>query len=165
MENIRKRINVKLINNSKDYLRCVSKPDLFIKIFIAVHQIKSVFTLNKPVYVGVCILKLTTVLMYQFHYKYVKNKFDAKLLFTDTDSLVYEIKSEDVYEECFKDKELFDFGEYPVDLKFYDSTNKKVLGKMKDDYKGQIITEFIGLNVKCIHRLVLIIKKLVKQKE
>ena len=61
--------------------------------------------------------------MYQFHYKYVKNKFDAKLLFTDTDSLVYEIKSKDVYGECFKERKLFEFSEYPVDLKFYDSTN------------------------------------------
>ena len=61
-------------------------------------------------------------------------------MFTDTDSLVYKIKSEDVYEECFKGKELFDFSEYPVDLKFYDSTNKKVLGKMKDEFRGQIIT-------------------------
>ena len=69
-------------------------------------------------------------------------------MFTDTDRLVYEIKSEDVYEECFKDRKLFDFSEYPVDLKFYDCTNKKVLGKMKDEFKGKIITEFIGLNSK-----------------
>ena len=81
--------------------------------------------------------------MYQFHYKYVKSKFDAKLLFTDTGSLVYEIKSKDVYEERFKDKKLFDFSEYPVD-----TTNKNLLGKMKDEFKGQIITEFIGLKSK-----------------
>ena len=105
-------------------------------------------TLNKPVYVGFCILQLSQLLMYQFHDKYVKNKFDTKLLFTDTDSLVYEIKSEDLYEECFKDKELFDFSGYPVDLKFYDSTNEQVLGKMKDEFKGQIITEFISLKSK-----------------
>ena len=152
LENIMKKINVKLINNSKDYLRCLSKPNFvsqkIFSNFIAVHQIKSVLILNKPVYVRFCILELSKLLMYQFHYKYVKNKFDAKLLFTDTDSLVYEIKSKDVYEECFKDKELFDFSEYPVDLKFYDSTNKKVLGKMKDEFKGQIITEFICLKSK-----------------
>ena len=99
--------------------------------------------LNKPVYVGFFIIELSKLLMYKFHYEYVKNKFDAKLLFTDTDSLVYEIKSEDVYEECFKDRELFDFSEYPVDLNFYDSTNKKVLGKMKNEFKVQITAEFI----------------------
>ena len=64
-------------------------------------------------------------------------------MFTDTESLVYEIKCEDVYEECFKYRKLFDFSGYPVDLKFYDSTNKKVLGKMKDELEGQIITEIL----------------------
>ena len=93
MENIRKRISVKLINKCKDYLRCVSKPNfisqkIFDKNFIAVHQIKSVLTLNKPVYVGFSILELSKFLMYKFHYDYLCNKYDAKLLFTDTDSLV-----------------------------------------------------------------------------
>ena len=121
---------------------------MFDKNFITVHQIKSVLTLNKPIYVGYFILELSKLLMYKFHYEYVKNKFDAKLLFTDTDSLVYEIKFKDVYEECFKDRKLFDFSEYPVDLKFEDSINKKLLGKMKNEFKGKIITEFISLKSK-----------------
>ena len=69
-------------------------------------------------------------------------------MFTDTESLVYEIKSKDVYEECFKDRELFDFSEYSVDSNFYESTNKKLLGKMKDEFKEKIISELIGLNSK-----------------
>ena len=69
-------------------------------------------TLNKPM--GFSILELSKLLMYKFHYEYVKNKFDAKLLFTDTDSLVYEIKGNDVYEVSYSDKHLFDFSEYPV---------------------------------------------------
>ena len=110
MENIRKRINVKLINNSKDYARYVSKPNfisqkIFSRDFVAIHQIKSVLTLGKPIYVGFSILELSKLLMYKFRYEYVKNKFDAKLLFTDTDSLVYEIKGEDIYEKSFQDKE------------------------------------------------------------
>ena len=83
--------------------------------------------------------------MYKFYYEYVKNKCDAKLLFTDTDSLVYEIKEKHVYEECFTDRELFDFREYPKDSKYHDITNKNVLGKIKDEIKGQKILEFIGL--------------------
>ena len=75
--------------------------------------------------------------MYKFHYEYVEKKFDAKLLFTDTDSLVYEIKGEDVYQKSFHDKELFDFSEYPINSSFYDPANKKVLVKMKDEFKGQ----------------------------
>ena len=96
MKNLRKRISVKLVNNSKDYVRCISKPSfvsqkIFSKNFVAIHEIKPVLTLNKPVYVGFSILDLSKLLMYEFHYKYIEGKFDAKLLFTDTDSLVYEI--------------------------------------------------------------------------
>ena len=64
--------------------------------------------------------------MYEFHYKYIKSKFDAKLLFTDTDSLVYETKTEDVYEGFYQDKNLLDFSDYPFDSKFFDPINKKV---------------------------------------
>ena len=140
MENLRKRISIKLINNDKDYVRCVSKPNLisqkiFSKHFIAVHQTKSVLTLDKPIYVGFSISELSKLLMYKFHYEYVKNKFDAKLLFTDTDSLVYEIKGKNVYEQSYLDRKLFDFSEYPISSKYYDPANKKVLGKMKDEFK------------------------------
>ena len=114
MKNIRKRISVKLINNSKDYLRWVNKPNfisqkIFHKNLIGVHQIKSVLTLNKPIYVGFSILEFSKLLMYKFHYDYVCNKYDENLLFTDTGSLVYEINSEDVCEKCLKDRQLFDF--------------------------------------------------------
>ena len=67
--------------------------------------------------------------MYDFHYNFIRKNFDAELLFTDTDSLTYEIKSEDVYEEFFKQKHLFDFSNYPKDSKFFDPTNKTVIGK------------------------------------
>ena len=83
--------------------------------------------------------------MYKLHYECVKNLFDAKLLFTDTDSLVYEIKGKDVYEQSYFDRDLFDFSEYPKDSEFYDPGNKKVLGKMKDKFKGQIISEFVKM--------------------
>ena len=86
--------------------------------------------------------------MYEFHYKYIKNKFDAKLLFTDTDSLVYEIKTEDVFEDFYVDKDLFDFSEYPLHSKFLDPVNKKIIGKMKDEFKGKIINEFPRLKPK-----------------
>ena len=76
----------------------------FSKNFVAIHEIKPVLTLNKPIYVGFSILDLSKYLMYEFHYKYIKSKFDAKLLFTDTDSLVYEIKTEDISENFFQDK-------------------------------------------------------------
>ena len=78
---------------------------------------------------------------------YYKN-FDAKLLFTDTDSLAYEIKLEDVYEEIFRHKHLFDLSNYPKDSKFFDPVNEKVIGKMKDISEGKISDEFVGLKSK-----------------
>ena len=69
-------------------------------------------------------------------------------MFTDTDSLSYEIKSEDIYEEFFKWKDLFDFSNFPKDSKFFDETNKKVIGKMKDEFGGVIVVEFVGLKSK-----------------
>ena len=86
--------------------------------------------------------------MYDFHLNFIKNNFDAELLFNDTDSLTYEIKSENIYEEFFKLKDLFDFSNYSKDSKFFDETNKKVIGKMKDESVGVIVNEFVGLKSK-----------------
>ena len=104
--------------------------------------------LNKPIYVGFTVLDLSKLNMYDFHYNFIEKNFNAKLLFTDTDSLVYEIKSENVYEEFYNWKDLFDFSNYSKDSKFYDESNKKVIGNMKDEYVGVVIVEFIRLKAK-----------------
>ena len=153
MENLRKKISVKLVDNTKDYVRCISKPSfvrqkIFSKKFAAIHEIKAVLTLNKPIYVVFSILDLSKYLMYEFRYKYIKSKFDAKLLFTVTDSLVYEIKTKDVSEDFYQDKNLFDFSAYPFDSNFLDPVNKKVIGKIKDEFKGRITSKFVGLRSK-----------------
>ena len=75
-------------------------------------------------------------------------KINAELLFTDTDSLTYKIKSENVYEEFYKLKDLFNFSNYSKDSRFYDDTNKNVISKMKDEFGGVIMDEFIGLKAK-----------------
>ena len=103
MENLRKKISVRLVSNAKDYLKYISKPTfisqkVFNKIVAAIHGIKPVSVLNKPIYVGFTVLEVNKPLMYYFHYNFFKKKVDADLLFTDTDSLTYEIKSKDVYE-------------------------------------------------------------------
>ena len=153
IENLRKRISLKLVNNAKDYVRSISKQSfvsqkIFSKNFVAIHEIKPVLTLNKPIYIGFSILGLSKLLMYEFHYKYIKSKFDAKLLFNDTNSLVCEIKTEGVYEDFYQDKNLFDFSDYPLDSKYFDQVKKKVIGKMKDEFKGKNVNEFIGLKSK-----------------
>ena len=137
MENLRKRISVKLVNNAKDakdYVRCISKPSfvsqkIFSKNFVAIHEIKPVLTRNKPIYVGFIILDLSKLLMYEL--------IDAKLLLKDTDSLVYEIETKDVYEDFYQNKNLFDFSDYPLNSKFFTLVNKKVVDKMKHEFKGK----------------------------
>ena len=125
IENIRKRISVKLVNKAKDYVRCISTPifisqKIFSKICVAIHKIKPVLTLNKPTYPGFSVLDLHKLLMYEFHYKYIGSKFDAKLLFADTDSLFYDIKTDFNYEDFYQDKNLFDFSDYSLNSKFFD---------------------------------------------
>ena len=121
---------------------------IFDKDYVAIHETKLVLILNKPVYVGFTVLELRKCMMYDCHYNFIKKKFDAELLFTDTDSLAYEVRSENVYDKLFKWNNLFDFSNYSKDSKFYDDSNKKVIDKMKDEIGGIIIDAFIGLKSK-----------------
>ena len=88
--------------------------------------------------------------MYQFHYDYMKRKYGtkAKLLFTDTDSLCYEVKTEDIYQDMLQDIELFDTSEYAQDQPLHSPRNKKALGRMKDEMHGIPIEKFVGLRPK-----------------
>ena len=121
---------------------------MFDEDYAAIHEIKPILMLNKPIYVGFTTLDLSKWKMYDFHLKFIKKNFYAELLITDTDSLIYEIKSEDVYKDFFKWKDLFDFSNYSKNSKFFDDANKKVIGKMKDEFGGVIIDEFVGLKSK-----------------
>ena len=103
MENLRNGINVKLISNKKVYLKWASKPSyLSHKVFdndlVVIHNNKVALMLNKPAYIGMYIMELNKVLTYEFHYDYIKNKYfnNSRLVFTDNDSLMYEIKAGDV---------------------------------------------------------------------
>ena len=124
MENVRKRSNVRLVNKEKDFLKYTNRPTyitnkIFDKDYAAIHEIKLVLILNKPIYIEFTILDLSKLKMYDFHYNFIKKKFNGELLFTDTDCLTYEIKSKSVYEEFFKWKDLFDFSNYSKDSNFF----------------------------------------------
>ena len=97
IENLRKKINMRLVNNAKDFLKYTSKltyisHKIFGKDYAAIHEIKPVLILNKPIYVRFTVLDLSKLMMYDFYYNFIEKNFDAELLFTDTDSLTYEIK-------------------------------------------------------------------------
>ena len=158
MENIRNRVNVKLVNTEEKLRKLIAKPNFrsrkfFSENLVSVHMKKTSLTMNKPVYLGMCILDLSKTIMFDFHYNYIKPKYGdkAKLLFTDTDSLMYEIKTEDFYKDITEDvKDRFDTSDYPENHPSGIPTgeNKKVLGMFKDEAAGKIIKEFVGLRAK-----------------
>ena len=100
-------------------------------------KLNQIYSLTNQFKFGFTVLELSKWLMYDFHNHFVKKHFDSELLFTDTDSLTYEIKSEDVSEEFSKYKHLFDFSNHPKNSKVFHEINKKVIGKMKDKSEGK----------------------------
>ena len=157
MENVRKRQNFKLICDKSKFEKYASKPNfingvIFNENLVGVQYIQEKIMLNKPIYVGFSILDISKTLMYDFHYGYIKKKYGskAKLLFTDTDSLCYEIRTRNQYEDMYNNKKLFDLSELSGTKfeKYNDETNKKVLGKFKLECPNSIAKEFIGLKSK-----------------
>ena len=120
MENMRKRIKIRIIKNEKDFIKYASRPtyinhNIFGKRLVAIHEKKELLTLNKPIYVGNAILELSKLAMYKFYYDFVKKKCkNPKLLFNDTDSLCIETE-EDFYEIMYQNEELFDLRNFPKD--------------------------------------------------
>ena len=99
--------------------------------------------LKNPVYIGICSLEMSKVLMQEFHYNYMKIKYrnNPKLLFKDTDSLIQELKAEDAYKDFSSDIDMFDFSNYSTNSKYYHNSNKLVVGKMKDKTGSVAIEE------------------------
>ena len=158
MENIRNRVDIKLVNDKKRAEKLSAKPNfnqcnIFSEDLVAIHMKKTELKFNKPVYLGMCILDLSKTLMYDFQYNYIKRKYGdkAKLLFTDTDSFMYEIQTGDFYKDISADvKRMFDTSDYPPDHPsgIPSGFNKKVLGMFKDEVGGKVIDEFVGLRAK-----------------
>ena len=111
---------------------------------------KKTVQLNKPIYAGFSILELSKYHMYDFHYNTMKPRYNEniELLMTDTDSLVYEIRTEDFYKDMYEMKQHFDMSEYSKSNPIYDETNKKVIGKFKDETGDKVIKTFVGVRSK-----------------
>ena len=156
MENVRNRINVKLVISEKACNKLAKKSNfksanIFRENLIAVHMEKTTVKFNKPIQIGMSILDLSKTLMYRFHYDYVKPKWGDKaaLLFTDTDSLCYEIQTDDFCEDIKDDApEWFDTSNYEKDHPLFSEKNKKQVGFMKDECGGNQILRFVGLRSK-----------------
>ena len=159
MKNLQKRINIRLVYKEKDFLEYSSRSTynthkIFYPNYAAIYEVNSfnqfklrVLTI-KPIFVGFLVLALSKWLWMTSITTLLKEKINAELLFTDIESLTYQIKSEDVYEESFKQKYLFHFSNYSKASKFFDPSNKMFIGKIKDVSKGKIIGEFVGLKSK-----------------
>ena len=164
IENIRKRQNIILVDNRKKASQLSTRPNfdratIFDRNLIAVHMKKTEVYFNKPIYVGQAILDLSKTLEFDFHYDYIRAKYNdaaegsfrAELLFTDTDSLLYLIHTDDFYKDISKDiKRKFDTSDYPESHPsgILTGVNKKVIGMFKDEVAGRQIAHFVGLRPK-----------------
>ena len=151
MENIRKHRDIKLVITDKKRSKLVSEPNyhtinLISEYFSIIEMKKTKIKMNKPIYLGLSILEISKILMYEFWYDYMKPKYNdnIKLCYMDTDSFVMYIKTNDFYKDISNDVECkFDTSNYitirrPLPI----GKNKKVIGLMKDELRGEIITEF-----------------------
>ena len=153
MENLRKRIKIRVVKNSQDFIKHTSRPTcvnwkVFEISLAASHEKKISLTLNKPIHLGFTVLETSNWEMHNFHYNFMIRKFSTRLLFTDKDSLCYELYERNPYKTMYKYKELFELSNFPVSSKYYCSDNKKVVVKMKDGYSRKSILKFVGLKSK-----------------
>ena len=157
MENIRKHRNIKLVTTEAKYLRTVMKPNfksgvLFGENLMGCEMGKVKVIMKKPVYLGQAILDLSKIVMYEFHYNYMVPKYSLKklkLCYMDMNSLVYHIKTNDFYADIADDVQTrFDTSGYIPDRPLPVGLNKKVIGLMKDELGGKILTEFMALRPK-----------------
>ena len=154
-ENLKKRTDIKLVQTEEKRKKYTEMPHcqnfrIFAENLAGIQLEKSVTKIDKPTAVGFKTLECSKLLMQRFMYKKLKVWYGdkVKLLFTDTDSFMLEIETEDVYKDFFEHKEFFDFSNYPVGSPFRDTSNQMVVGKFKDETNGEPIVEFVGLRPK-----------------
>ena len=156
MENVRKHRDIKLVKTDCKRNKLVSEPYYhtmkLIEENLSIIEMKKVkVKMNKPIYLGLSILEISKIKIYEFWHDYMKRKYGdmVKLCYTDTDSLVMTIKTKDFYKDIAQDvQERFDTSKYSVDRSLPKGKNKKVIGLMKDELGGGIITEFVALRPK-----------------
>ena len=171
MEDVRGHVDSELVDTPERMEQLLNAPTLKHKQMlnedlVGVEKIKPVMKLNKPIYIGVSILGLHQLHMYQFYYDAMKKKYDdkIKLIYTDTDSFIFHTETEHCYKDFDDLKGHVDFSGYDKSNPCYDSTNKKVLGKFKDELDGKTVVQHIGLKPNCIVAKLMIERHLKKVK-
>ena len=162
MENVRKYRDIKLVKTDKKRNKLVSEPNFhtmkLIDNNLAIIEMRKVkVKMNKTIYLGLSILDISKITMYEFWYDYVKSKYEdkARLCYMDTDSFVVNIKTKDFYKDIAENvKERFDTSNYIYDRPLPTGVNKKVIGLMKDELGGDIITEFVALRPRVLKKCV-----------
>ena len=154
-EDVRKYRDVKIVLDEKKARKLISRPSLeqckiYEEILVAIQLKRNKVILNKSRYIGLSVLDISKLIMYDFHYDFIMKKFPgAKLLFTDTDSFCYWIPTEvDIDESIVGRTDWFDLSNFPKDHPNYDAINKLIPGKFKDEMGGAVIMEFVGLRAK-----------------
>ena len=153
MENVRKHGDFEIVNTPERFQKLVNKPlfkhrHIINEDLVIVEKDKHTVELNKPIYMGMSILDYSKIHMYSFYYDVLKPKYQDNIKLVYTDSYVIKVETDDLYEDFKEINEYMDFSDYNVEHPNYDKTNKKVLGKFKDEMNGKIITHFIGLKPK-----------------
>ena len=157
MENLRNRVDVKIVRAwENDKIRKLTSSPSYDRYIIfgndmaGIHMRKTKLVLNKPVYAGMTILENSKILMYDFFYNRLKARYGGRceLVYTDTDSLILDIQTEDVYKDMQQESWMYDTSNYPMDNPLYSDRYKKVLGKMKDECGGEVIKEVIAVRPK-----------------
>ena len=156
MENIRKHRDIKLVTTDKKRSKLVSEPNyhtinLISEDLSIIEMKKTKVKMNKPIYLDLYILEISKALMYELWYDYMKPKYNdnVKLCYMDTHSFIMNIKTNDFYEDIVNDIEnRLDTSNYEVNRPLPMGKNKKIIGLMKDELDGKIITEFVTLRPK-----------------
>ena len=156
MEDKRKHLDFEIVSDETRFMKCVNNPSfkhshIISDNLVGVEKQKAQLKLDKPIFIGMSVLDLSKQHMYKFYYDVMKPKYgdNIRMVYTDTDSFVFHTKTDDIYKDLHDIKDEMDFSDYPIYHKCYDTTNKKTLGKFKDECSSKIITGFIGLRPKC----------------
>ena len=155
MESLRKRMDLELVTNPTRRKKLKARPttlhrDIITENLVSIKKQKPTIIVDRPIYLGFCILELSKITMYKFHYEEILKKYGsrAKLAYTDTDSFIYHIQTPDLYNDMADKMDAYDTSDYPVDHPLHSRTNAKVLGKIKDECSSLAPQEFVGLRAK-----------------